>query len=766
MKKLYFIFALTAFCLLLSSNLLARFTIIPYIQNVTSASVTVCWETDSVSESIVNYGTNKAGSYAFKAKGADGKKHRVVITNLKPSSVYYYQAISGKDLTTAGHKDFYFNTASRQGEPFVFAVYGDTRNGLNSYDTDHEAVVNSIARFSAPSFCLITGDLVDKGSDPFLWENFFQLENPVARHAPIYPSYGSNDMASGKDTFTDYFAVPNGGKWYSFDWGGCHFIGLYAWDTYSQNKKEVAPGSAQYEWLVKDLESPANNKAFFTVVFYHDSMYQYEKPKNRNIEKYWAPLFKKYGVDLVFCSGAHLYEHSVIDGIHYVISGGGGAEMQKYCPIGEVCTALFEFHHVKVSVNLPVIKAEAINVNGNVLDSFILVSDFEENEKEQNFSDIGLYKKGGSSSKTKLFKGAPAGTNFKPVTLALFATDCAFCHEVENDIIPGLAKKTGTDIELHLFPLRDSGNFEKMIALESELKDTDNQVPAIAMGNKILGGEKEIRQNLEALLIETRDTPPEQRIELKLTQKDSEAQETIVEKFKSFRLLPILIAGLIDGINPCAFATIIFLLSYLAILRKSKKELLLAGTVFTVAVFLTYFAVGLGGFGFFRAMGSYQLISKIIRFLIIGLVIALGVLSLIDYYKCLQGKAKEMFLQLPESLKAQVHGRIRNYAATGGLLASTFVLGFLVSLFELACTGQIYLPTLQYMAGLPQYRGSAIKYLFLYNIMFILPLVIIFTMTVFGATSSAFGRFFEKKVALIKLLTALFFFTLALLLVF
>ncbi|OGS21964.1 MAG: hypothetical protein A3J83_00895 [Elusimicrobia bacterium RIFOXYA2_FULL_40_6] len=752
---------------LLCSNAFARFSVLPYIQNTTATSVTICWETDEIQESLVKYGTGKNVSYQYSAEGPQGKKHRVAIKNLKPGTLYYYQVLSGKDVIPAGNRDFYFNTASRAGEPFVFAVYGDTRNGLNSYDTDHEAVINSIMKFSAPQFCLVTGDLVDKGSDTFLWENFLRIENSITRHAVIYPTYGSNDLSKGKDTYDNYFVLPNGGKWYSFDWGGCHFIGLYAWDTFAQSKKELSPDSEQYKWLVKDLESETNKKALFTVVFMHDAIYQYGKPKNTNLEKYWVPLFKKYGVDTVYCSGAHLYEHTVIDGIHYVISGGGGAEMQSNYATGDTTNVIYEFHHCKVSVNPPVLKSEAINVNGNVLDSFILVSNFAEKGSENSNSSLGLSGNSNSSERIEIIEGALVQDDNKPIKLALFSTDCVYCHEIENTTLPALAKKLNIDLELHVFPLRDRGNFEKLVILENEYNDHDNPVPAVFLGGKILGGEKEIKQNLENLLIDLKEMPPETRearTDLKISEKSYDAENNIVQRFKSFSLLPIMVAGLIDGINPCAFATIIFLLSYLAILRKSKQELILAGIVFTFAVFITYFAVGLGGFSFFRAMSSYQLISKILRYLIIGLVFTLGILSLIDYYKCLKGKASEMFLQLPKNLKDRIHGQIRNYAATGGLLASTLVLGFLVSLFELACTGQIYLPTLQYMAGLSQYRGAAIKYLFLYNIMFILPLAIIFIFTVFGTTSSGFLRFFEKKVALIKLLTAILFLLLGIIL--
>ena len=56
----------------------------------------------------------------------------------------------------------------------------------------------------------------------------------------------------------------------------------------------------------------------------------------------------------------------------------------------------------------------------------------------------------------------------------------------------------------------------------------------------------------------------------------------------------VLSAALIDGVNPCAFATIIFFLSYLHIARRSRREILQVGAAFIIGVFVTYFAMGAG----------------------------------------------------------------------------------------------------------------------------------------------------------------------------
>ena len=95
---------------------------------------------------------------------------------------------------------------------------------------------------------------------------------------------------------------------------------------------------------------------------------------------------------------------------------------------------------------------------------------------------------------------------------------------------------------------------------------------------------------------------------------------------------------------------------------------------------------------------------------------------------------------------------------------AAFTTGFFVSLLELACTGQVYLPTIIYVLGIPGLRTKAHLYLLLYNLMFIVPLLIVFVISYLGATSEQLNAFLKKNTAVIKLLTALMFFGMAALL--
>ena len=71
--------------------------------------------------------------------------------------------------------------------------------------------------------------------------------------------------------------------------------------------------------------------------------------------------------------------------------------------------------------------------------------------------------------------------------------------------------------------------------------------------------------------------------------------------------------------------------------------------------------------------------------------------------------------------------------------------GFVVSILEFTCTGQVYLPTILFVTNIPSMRVSATSYLVLYNVMFIVPLLIIFGIVYWGVTSEQLGFFLRRE---------------------
>jgi cytochrome c biogenesis protein CcdA len=239
-------------------------------------------------------------------------------------------------------------------------------------------------------------------------------------------------------------------------------------------------------------------------------------------------------------------------------------------------------------------------------------------------------------------------------------------------------------------------------------------------------------------------------------------EKKIIDRFKQFSVWGVLIAGLIDGLNPCAFATIIFLVSYLAFLGKASKEILTYGIIFTLGVFIAYILTGMGLMAGLRTLSGFPLITKGI-YLVIGIfAFVLGILSFYDYIQFRRGHMEKMKLQLPMALKKKIHGiiRIQTRSSKAGFIG-TFVLGFVIAITEVVCTGQVYLPTIGYIMTIPKLRINAFSYLVLYNVMFIIPLVGIFVAAFFGVTSEKMAVVTKKHTGTVKLLTGVLFIGLA-----
>ena len=118
--------------------------------------------------------------------------------------------------------------------------------------------------------------------------------------------------------------------------------------------------------------------------------------------------------------------------------------------------------------------------------------------------------------------------------------------------------------------------------------------------------------------------------------------------------------------------------------------------------------------------------------------------------KAKQGKTTEILLQLPRAVKLRIHDVIRERTRTSGVIAGALVIGFVISALELVCTGQVYLPTLTFVSGMEGMRRDAIVYLLLYNVMFIVPLLIVFSCVYWGATSQQLGGLLQRHLVTVK----------------
>ena len=293
--------------------------------------------------------------------------------------------------------------------------------------------------------------------------------------------------------------------------------------------------------------------------------------------------------------------------------------------------------------------------------------------------------------------------------------------------------------------------------------------PAIFIGSHYLPPEEITLSKAEALIkkYEKLEIKPPLKVEKEEIKK---AEESIVERFQSFGILAILLAGFIEGMNPCALATLLFFVSYLTMVGSKRKEIFCVGIGFSGAGFATHLLIGLGILSFLQHLSFLPLFSRIIYLITFLLALLLGVFSLYDYIQLKKGQPSKMKLQIPNFLKKRIHQtiRVRGSELEGNqgsrsirFLLAAIVIGFIVTFLQSTCTSQVYLPTILFVTNIPLLRKNAIIYLVLYNLVYILPLLVIFGIVYWGVTSEQLAFFLKKKASTIKLLTSLFFFALA-----
>jgi len=188
----------------------------------------------------------------------------------------------------------------------------------------------------------------------------------------------------------------------------------------------------------------------------------------------------------------------------------------------------------------------------------------------------------------------------------------------------------------------------------------------------------------------------------------------------SVTLPMILIAGLADGINPCAFTLLLLFITTLlagfggvdkGAVTLARHRLFVNGGAFIGAIFLAYLVLGAGLLQVSTVLAQNHLGARLGALL----AILLGLWMLKDYFLPDLGPR----LSAPHSISR----RVRAPGVTGSALAM-FGLGALVSLCTVPCSGAVYIAVISLLALQEDFIVSY-GYLLIYNIMFILPLVAI-----------------------------------------
>jgi len=338
----------------------------------------------------------------------------------------------------------------------------------------------------------------------------------------------------------------------------------------------------------------------------------------------------------------------------------------------------------------------------------------------------------------------PSAYEEKEICMLLFYNPkCSSCREFRR-MLDILATKYPLDIKVYNINLEE--NYDLLLDYYEKYNITKSHSTNLFVGDKYfysIAQKDEIEGEIKKWLHTGLDCP-------------TPGKGNPEEFLKKYTLIAVAVGGLLDGVNPCAFATLIFFIAYLERVKR-KEAILPIGISFAIAIYICYFLIGLGFLEFLNAIEGIEILSLYLYGVIGFSAVILGFFSLYDFVAI--RKEKKVVLQLPKFLKkrrGRVIKRITEDKKIALLALIAFISGFLISAIEFACTGQILLPIIAVIKSSTASKTLALIYLIIYNIMFILPLLFILALFYFGYSSKAMAGAQKKSYAYVKLFIGIF----------
>lgn len=303
-----------------------------------------------------------------------------------------------------------------------------------------------------------------------------------------------------------------------------------------------------------------------------------------------------------------------------------------------------------------------------------------------------------------------------PLTATFFYGDgCSHCENVKPLIAHLSAKYPELSLEM-LEINHNQTNREKYLAMRVQYGlGNSGSLPTIFIGDDALVGETEVKDHFEEKILAEKQrlasNNPANQVNL------TPAGPGSPPVTPALNPLMVVVAALVDSSNPCGLSVLVFLLISMAA-AGGRKRILLVGGVYIAAMFLFHLLVGIGLF-------SAMAISGLARpFSIIGgtVSLVLGIITLADVVR----NRETFLLSIPESRK----GMLGTYARKATVPAA-FILGVLAGILGFSCTGGIYISILGLM-GREMTVLAGLPWLILYNLIFVLPLVLVTLLVAYG----------------------------------
>ena len=323
-----------------------------------------------------------------------------------------------------------------------------------------------------------------------------------------------------------------------------------------------------------------------------------------------------------------------------------------------------------------------------------------------------------------------------------YQATCPHCQLVKP-FLEGIKKDYKDDIEVYEIMVDESDETVELFYTflnEYNIPYGEGGVPAIFIGSTHKIGDTPIINNLEHEINNCKLSGCELKVNLAecLNHDHEECEQT---ERQALTLPIILGAAIVDSINPCALGVLFFLIAFIFSIKASRKKLLSVGLTYILVIFIVYYLAGLGLLKFvshFQVAHTVNIIAGIV-------IIIAGLVSL-----------KEVFWPKDSSslgISDRVKPTIEKYLHLA-TVPSVIAAGILVALFELPCTGEVYLAILSLLSK-EDLGAQGYWYLFVYNLIFVLPLLIILLLSAFGLNVQRVSEWHSSRKRLVKFIMGL-----------
>ena len=265
----------------------------------------------------------------------------------------------------------------------------------------------------------------------------------------------------------------------------------------------------------------------------------------------------------------------------------------------------------------------------------------------------------------------------------------------------------------------DNENREEFMSIMDKYGVSTNRrgVPALLWEGKLLTIGELNRNQIASITEECRTECPE---ELRFSNEVSEIERG--NENDELTLYAVIVAALIDSINPCTLAIMAMLLATI-VMQNGKKHALWAGFIFTSIIFIMYSLMGLG-------IIKVVVLSSVEKIFFYVMMVFAFIIAILEFKAYFNYKPGFISMEMPMWLRPYAKKYLQ--AATSPYAVAIAAVG--CSLFLLPCSSGPYLVILSLLAKTK--ATTYILYLILYNLIFVLPMMLI-TIAIYLGLSTA-----------------------------